>query len=132
MSVITGAAALVAGQTKACPVGPGDPKVPARVQIINTNAGSIVSAVTHQDKDTVYVEGSVRRPSLGMGAHVHLWGLDKNHRQIFLKTASVAITGNPSFIHSESYIVSVDRCIFRKAHWIYIRFDGERDDGPAD
>jgi hypothetical protein len=99
------------------------------IQIINTNAGRVMTVHAKQYGDKLYVDGLVYRPSSpGIGAHVHVWGLDKDNHRVFFKTTSVLITGKPSFIRSESYVVSVNPSIFSKATSVYVTFHSQSDE----
>jgi 3D (Asp-Asp-Asp) domain-containing protein len=98
------------------------------VQIINTNAGRVMTVHTTRYGDKLYIDGLVYRPpSPGIGAHVHVWGTDKDNHRVFFKTTSVLITGKPSFIRSESYVVSVKPSVFSKASSVYVTFHGQSD-----
>jgi hypothetical protein len=103
------------------------PAIP--IQIINTNAGRIMTAHADQYENKIYIGGLVYRPSSpGIGAHVHVWGVDKNNHTIFLKTTDVLITGKPSFQRTESYVVSVNPTVFDKAEKIFVTFHSQSDD----
>jgi hypothetical protein len=98
------------------------------IQIINTNAGRVMTVHAKQYGDKLYVDGLVYRPlSPGIGSHVHVWGMDKDNHRVFFKTTSVLITGKPSFIRSESYVVSVKPSVFSKASSVYVTFHGQSD-----
>jgi hypothetical protein len=65
----------------------------------------------------------VYRPSApSIGAHVHVWGLDKNNCRTFFKTTSVLFTGNPSLIHTASFIISTSPIAIAKSSRIYVTF----------
>jgi hypothetical protein len=94
-----------------------------KIQIINTNAGRIVTAHARQYDNVVYITGLAYRPSAPTsGAHVHTWGVDKHNRRVFFKTSNVYFTGKPSLIFTSSFIVTVDPLIFKKAGKVYITF----------
>jgi hypothetical protein len=106
----------------------GQAKPVGSVQIINTNAGRIMTANADQYDNTVYIGGLAYRPSdLGIGAHVHVWGVDKEGNVVFSKTAYIYFTGKPSFVHTASYIVSVSPTVFEKAKTIYVTFHSSAD-----
>ena len=87
-----------------------------------------MTAYAERYENKIYVTGLVYRPSSpGIGAHVIVWGLDKNNQPVFSKTTDVIITGKPSFIHSESYVVSVDPSVFGKAKVIFVTFHSQSD-----
>lgn len=100
------------------------------IQIVNTNAGRVMTTHAERYDDRIYVAGLVHRPfSNGMGAHVHVWGVDKNHHRVFFKTTGVLVTGRPSFIRSEPYVVSFSPSEFAQAKTVYVTFHGQ---GHAD
>ncbi len=77
----------------------------------------------------IYVNGRVFRPmSVGIGAHVHVWGLDKSNQQVFFKTSYVFFTGRPSLEHTETYQVSVSPELFAKAKTVFVTFHSQGDD----
>jgi hypothetical protein len=107
---------------------PGHAKPVGSVQIINTNAGRIMTAHADQYGDTVYIGGLAYRPSgPGIGAHVNVWGIDREGKVVFTKTTSIYFTGKPSLVHTASYIVSVSPAIFLKSKTIYVTFHSSVD-----
>lgn len=98
------------------------------IHMIDTNAGRVMSAHASRHGNRVYIDGLVDRPSSpGIGPLVHVWGVDKNNHIVFFKTTSVTITGNPSFIRTESYLVTVASSAFDRARIIYVTFHSEED-----
>ena len=98
------------------------------IQIVNTNAGRVMTAHADEYDGKVYIGGLVYRPpSPGIGPHVHVWGVDKNNHKVFFKTTSVSITGKPSFIRSEPYVVSVSPQVYNRAATIYVTFHSQSD-----
>jgi len=95
----------------------------AAVQIINTNGGRILTAHANRYGDTVYVGGLADRPAFAApGAHVHVWGLGKNNQAVFAKSTPVTFTGNPSLIHTGSYVVSISAADMQKAKTVFVSF----------
>ena len=114
---------LVAGIAKASPAIPAIP-----IQIINTNAGRVMTAHAEKYDDKVYVTGLVYRPSSpGIGAHIHVWGVDKKGHTIFFKTTYVMITGRPSLHRTESYVISVNPSMFDNARTVFVTFHSQSD-----
>jgi len=96
---------------------------PAAVQIINTNGGRILTAHVNRYGDTVYVGGLADRPAFAAsGAHVHVWGLGKDNQSVFARTTPVTFTGNPSLIHTGSYVVSISAADMQKAKTVVVSF----------
>jgi hypothetical protein len=93
------------------------------LRILNSNAGTIMTANAAQHGDDVYIEGLANRPSgPDIGAHVDVWGENADKRIIFFKTTSVVFTGKPSFIRTSSFVVSVKPDLFDKATRVYVAF----------
>jgi hypothetical protein len=119
---------LMAGIARPASVLPGRHAWNTPIQIINTNAGRVISAGARQYGDVVYITGLVSRPSSpGIAPHVHVWGVDAKKHTVFFKTSLVMVTGKPSFIQSESYIVSVSPVVFAKAKVVYVTFHSQTD-----
>ena len=120
--------ALLAGIARSAPIRPLHATPTPLIQIINTNAGRVMMAYAEQYEDKVYITGLVHRPpSPGIGAHVHVWGVDKNNHVAFFKTTYVMIVGSPYLIHSEPYVVSVSPSLFNNAKTIYVTFHSQSD-----
>jgi hypothetical protein len=117
---------LLDGNAKSIPPEQSQSATPIR--IINTNAGQIMVAHANRHGDIVYIAGLVYRPhSSGLGAHIHLWGVDRNNHSVFSVVTPVVITGNPSFNRTQSYVLSVSVSAYLKAGGIYITFHGQSD-----
>jgi hypothetical protein len=117
---------LLAETAEATPIPPVNS---VHIQIVNTNAGRVMTAHAERYANKVYLNGRVFRPmSVGIGAHVHVWGLYKNNQQVFLRTSYVFFTGRPSLEHTETYQVSVSPEIFAKAKTIFVTFHSQGDD----
>ena len=87
-----------------------------------------MTAHAEQYGDKIFVGGRVYRPmSVGIGAHVHVWGVDKNNHQVFFKTTYVFFTGRPSLEHTETYQVSVSPDLFAKAKTVFVTFHSQGD-----
>jgi predicted nuclease of restriction endonuclease-like (RecB) superfamily len=64
--------------------------------LINTNAGRVWTAHADEYDRRIYIGGLVfRPPSPGIGAHVHVWGVNRRNHRVFFKTTYVIITGRP-------------------------------------
>jgi len=95
----------------------------APVQIVNSSAGHIATAHADRHGDTVYIGGLVNRlSSLDAGAHVHVWGLNKQNHLVFSQTDPVSFTGNPSLVHTASYLVTVSPQAIEKATTIFVTY----------
>ena len=115
--------ALLAGIARSAPIPPVQATTAPPIQIINTNAGRVMMAHAKQYEDKVYISGLVYRPpGPSIGAHVHVWGVDKNNNRVFVKTTSVQFTGSPSFNRTTSYIVSISPYLIKKTKVIYVTF----------
>jgi hypothetical protein len=113
--------ALLAGNGIAAPVG--EP-----VQIVNSNAGRIMTAHADEYDHVVYIGGLAYRPSSpGIGAHVHAWGVDRNNKQVFFKTSSIYFNGKPSFNPTSSYVISVDPAVFNRAVKVFVTLHSAAD-----
>ncbi len=100
---------------------------PIPIRLINTNAGRVWTAHAEEYDHRIYIGGLVfRPPSPGIGAHVHVWGLNRRNHRVFFKTTYVMITGR--FNRSESYVVSLSPCVFEQAALIYVTFHSQSDD----
>jgi hypothetical protein len=100
-------------------VGTGNAKPVWAVQIVNTNAGRIMTASAEEYDHVVYISGLAYRPSSpGIGAHVHAWGVDQNNNTVFFKTSSVEFNGK--FTRTSLYVVAVDPAIFKKASKVFV------------
>jgi hypothetical protein len=101
---------------------------PIPIRLINTNAGRVWTAHVDEYDHRIYIGGLVFRPSSpGIGAHVHVWGVNRRNHQVFFKTTYVMITGRPCLNRSESYVVSLSPCLFDKATLIYVTFHSQSD-----
>ena len=56
-----------------------------------------------------------------------MWVVDSKEHTVFFKTTLIMVTGKPSFIRSESYVVSVSPAVFAKAKVIYVTFHSQTD-----
>lgn len=120
--------AFLAQIARSAPIAPVQGIHVIPIQILNTNSGRVMTAHAHRYDNKVYIDGLVYRPSSpGIGPHVHVWGVNENNHTVFFKTASVMVTGKPSFIRSESYVVSVSPSVFNKAKVIYVTFHSQSD-----
>jgi hypothetical protein len=123
---------LLAGTARSSPITPANATPAIPIKIINTNAGRVMTTRAERYEDKIYITGLVYRPSSpGIGAHVIVWGVDMNNQIVFSKTADVLITGKPSFIHTESYVVSVSPSVFGKAKIIFVTFHSQSDAGST-
>lgn len=120
---------LLAGTAESATASGDAPLPNIPIQIINTNAGRVMTASAEKYEAKIYITGLVYRPSSpGIGAHVHVWGVDKNNHKVFFKTTYVEFTGKPSFHRTESYVVSISPAVFAKAQKIFVTFHSEADD----
>lgn len=101
---------------------------PVPIRLINTNAGRVWTAHADEYDRRIYIGGLVfRPPSPGIGAHVHVWGVNRRNHRVFFKTTYVIITGRPCLNRSESYVVSLSPCVFAQAALIYVTFHSQSD-----
>ena len=99
---------------------------PIPIRLINTNAGRVWTAHADEYDHRIYIGGLVfRPPSPGIGAHVHVWGVNRKNHRVFFKTTYVVITGR--FNRSESYVVSLSPYVFDQAEMIYVTFHSQSD-----
>lgn len=120
------ALALGTGTPQTAALARASPLPTIPIQIINTNAGRVMTAGAQRYEDKVYISGLVYRPpSPGIGAHVHVWGVDNKNRTVFFKTTYVAAGGK--FNRTESYVVSVSPETFKKAMKVFVTFHSQSD-----
>jgi hypothetical protein len=101
---------------------------PVTIRLINTNAGRVWTAHADEYDNRIYIGGLVFRPSSpGIGAHVHVWGVNRRNHRVFFKTTYVMITGRPCLNRSESYVVSICPYLFNQAKVIYVTFHSQSD-----
>jgi len=126
--VVLASLVLLTGTSKSSPISPAPAILSIPIKIINTNAGRVMTANAESYEDKIYITGLVYRPSSpGIGAHVRVWGVDKNNQTVFSKTTDVPITGKPSLIHTESYVVSVSPSVFGKAKIVFVTSHSQSD-----